>query len=117
MNVFYVSSSFHSVSSCTLRFAETLEVHDLTGTQELDDVIDIRVIGKTENVVIGNAGLLLCCDGIRTTQQKSSAFKFCPERCSGILDSISREDMLKTFRIRTASFNIKRGRKHTEKIL
>ena len=48
-------------------FTETLEVNDLTGTQELDDVIDIRVIGKTENVVIGNAGLLLCCNHIRTT--------------------------------------------------
>ena len=36
-------------------------MHNLTGTQELDDVIDIRVIGKTENVVIRYAGLLFCC--------------------------------------------------------
>ena len=117
MDVFYVSSSFHLVPSCTLRFSEALEVHDLPGPEELDGVADVRIVGKAENVVVGNAGLLLCCAFVRTTQQKSSAIKFCPERCSGILDSISREDMLKTFRIRTASFNIKRGRKHAEKIL
>ena len=92
-------------------------MHDLPGPEELDGVADVRIIRKAKNIVVGNASFLLCCDGIRTTQQKSSAFKFCPERCSGILDSISREDMLKTFRIRTASFNIKRGRKYTEKIL
>ena len=61
LDVFYVSSSFHSVSSCTLCFAETLEVHDLTRTQELDDIADVRIIGKAENIVVGHARLLLCC--------------------------------------------------------
>lgn len=67
LDVFYVSSSFHSVSSCTLCFAEALEVHDLTRTQELDDIADVRIIGKAENVVVGHARLLLCCDDIKTT--------------------------------------------------
>lgn len=61
LDVFYVSSSFHLVPSCTLRFAEALEVHDLTRTQELDDIADVRIIGKAENVVVGHARLLLCC--------------------------------------------------------
>lgn len=48
-------------------FAEALEVHDLTRTQELDDIADVRIIGKAENVVVGHARLLLCCDDIKTT--------------------------------------------------
>ena len=47
--------------------AEALEMDDLPGTQELDDVVDVRVIGKPQNVVVGDAGLLLCCDRVRTT--------------------------------------------------
>lgn len=67
MDVFYVSNSFHSVSSCTLRFAEALEMHDLPGPQELDDVVDVRVVGQAQDVVIGDPGLLLCGNHIRTT--------------------------------------------------
>ena len=67
LDVFYVSSSFHLVPSCTLRFAEALEVHDLTRTQELDDIADVRIIGKAENVVVGHARLLLWGDFVRTT--------------------------------------------------
>ncbi len=48
-------------------FAETLEVHDLTRTQELDGIADVRIIGKAENIVVGHARLLLCCDDIKTT--------------------------------------------------
>lgn len=58
------------------RLAEALEVHDLPGTQEADGIADVRVIGKAENVVIGNAGLLLCCDGVRTTALKAGFVLF-----------------------------------------
>lgn len=67
MDVFYVSSSFHLVPSCTLRFTEALEVHDLTRTQELDDIADVRIIGKAQDIVVRHARLLLCCDDIKTT--------------------------------------------------
>ena len=48
-------------------FTEALEVDDFTGSQKFNDVVDIRIIGKTQNVVVGDAGLLLCCDRARTT--------------------------------------------------
>ena len=48
-------------------FAETLVVDDLPFPQELDDIADVRIIGKAENVVVGHARLLLCCNHIRTT--------------------------------------------------
>ena len=47
--------------------AKPLEVHDLPLPKEADDVVYIRVVGKTQNVVIGEAGLLFCCNGVRTT--------------------------------------------------
>ena len=40
-------------------FAEPLEVDDLPLPEELNDIVDIGIIGKTEDVVIGNTGLLL----------------------------------------------------------
>ena len=51
-------------------FSEPLEVYDLTRTQEFDDIVDIRIITQTQDVVIGNACLLLCCIAIKTTDQK-----------------------------------------------
>lgn len=39
-------------------FAEALEVDDLPGTQELDGIIDVRIIGQAQNVVVGQARLL-----------------------------------------------------------
>ena len=42
------------------RLAKALEVDDLPGSQELDDVIHIRVIREPQNVVIGNTGFLFC---------------------------------------------------------
>ena len=62
LDVFYVSSSFHLVPSCTLCFAEALEVHDFARTQELDDIADVGIVRKAENVVVGHARLLLCCE-------------------------------------------------------
>ena len=47
--------------------AEALEVDHFPGPQEADGIIDIRVIGQAENVVVGNARLLLCRDLVRTT--------------------------------------------------
>ena len=41
---------------------EALEVDDLPLTQEADHIVDIRVVGEAENIVIGKAGLLLWCD-------------------------------------------------------
>ena len=40
--------------------------------QEADHVVDIRVVGQAEDVVVGEAGFLLCGDRIRTT---SSVFR------------------------------------------
>lgn len=63
VDVFFVQPVLHQ----TQPFAEALEVDDFPSTQEFDDVVDIRVIGKPQNVVVGDAGLLLCCDRVRTT--------------------------------------------------
>ena len=41
--------------------AEALEMDDLSRPQEADGIGDVRVIGETEDVVIGDPGLLLCC--------------------------------------------------------
>jgi hypothetical protein len=49
------------------RFAEPLEVDDFAFAQELDDVVHVRVVAEAENIVVGHAGLLLCCNGKRTT--------------------------------------------------
>ena len=38
--------------------AETLEVHDFPRPQKPDCVVDIRVVGKPQNIVIGDAGFL-----------------------------------------------------------
>ena len=50
-------------------FTETLEVHDLARTQELDDVAHVRIVGKAQDIVVRHARFLLCCDGVRTTFQ------------------------------------------------
>ena len=34
-------------------------MHDLTGPQELDDVVYVRVVAEPQDVVVGDAGLLL----------------------------------------------------------
>lgn len=40
-------------------FAESLEVDDLSGAKESDDIAYIRVIAQAQNVVIGDTGFLL----------------------------------------------------------
>jgi hypothetical protein len=42
-------------------------MHDLPGPQELDDIVDVRIVGQAQDVVIGDPGLLLCYNHIRTT--------------------------------------------------
>ena len=44
-----------------------LPQHDLPLPQKADDIVYVRIVGKAQNVVIGEAGLLFCCDGARTT--------------------------------------------------
>ena len=39
---------------------EALIVNDLAGSKKFDGLPDIRVVGQTENVVIGGARFLLC---------------------------------------------------------
>lgn len=48
-------------------FTETLEVNDLTGTQEADRIYNIGIFYHTKNIIIGGAGFLLWCDLVRTT--------------------------------------------------
>ena len=40
-------------------FTETLEVNDLTGTQEADRIYNIGIFYHTKNIIIGGAGFLL----------------------------------------------------------
>ena len=47
--------------------AEALEVDDRPLPQEADHVVHIRVITETQDIVIGEAGFLLCCNGVRAT--------------------------------------------------
>ena len=61
----------HPVLRQPQSLAEALEVDDFPGTQEFNDVVDIRIVGEPQNIVVGDAGLLLCCDRVRTT------FLFC----------------------------------------
>ena len=54
--------------SCEAKpLAETLKMDDLSCTQEFDDVAYVRVVGKAQDIVIGHARFLLCCDRVRTT--------------------------------------------------
>ena len=63
VNVFLIHPFFGKAET----FAEALEVDDFTGPQELDHIVDIRVIRQTQDVVVGDTGFLLCCNHIRTT--------------------------------------------------
>ena len=55
-----------SVLKHTKRLAEALEVDYLALAEELDDVVDVGVVGEAEDVVVGDARLLLWCNHIRT---------------------------------------------------
>ena len=40
-------------------FTETLEMNNFPLTEEFDNIIHIRVIGKTKNIIVGYSGFLL----------------------------------------------------------
>lgn len=48
-------------------FTEALVVDDLPGSEELDGFTDIRILDQAQNVVVGGAGFLFCCNCERTT--------------------------------------------------
>lgn len=60
-------SAVQSVLHQSEGFAETLEMNDFTFSEEANRVDNIRVVGKTKNVVVGQTGFLFCCNHIRTT--------------------------------------------------
>ncbi len=41
-------------------FAKTLEMDNFPFPEETDHIVDVRIIRQAEDVVIGEAGLLLC---------------------------------------------------------
>ena len=47
--------------------AEALEVYDLPFTEEFERLADIWIVDQAQQVVIGRAGFLLCCNCKRTT--------------------------------------------------
>ena len=63
VDIFFVQS----LTQALHRLAETLEVHDLASSEELDNVVDIGIVRQSENVVISRARLLLCCNGKSAT--------------------------------------------------
>ena len=44
-----------------VRIAKALEMYDLTLAQKADRIENIRVIDQTQDIVVGHAGLLFCC--------------------------------------------------------
>jgi len=53
------------------RLAEALEMHDLTSTQEFDYIVHIGIIGQAQDIIVGRASFLLCCNCVRTTGPKN----------------------------------------------
>lgn len=58
--------SIHLLLAQAQAFAEALEMDDLPFTQKTDGRDHVRVVHQTQNIVIGGAGFLLCCDAVRT---------------------------------------------------
>ena len=51
-----------SVPCCAHRFAEALEMHDFACAQEFERLAHVRVVDQAQQVVVGGAGFLLCCN-------------------------------------------------------
>ena len=49
------------------RLTETLEMDNFALAQELDRVTHIRIVNKTDEVVVSSSCLLFCCNRERTT--------------------------------------------------
>ena len=62
-----IDGGIHAVNIALVEFPpqqldglpEALEVDDLPLPEELDDVVDVRIIAQTQDVVVGDPGLLL----------------------------------------------------------
>lgn len=78
--LFYSSGGFDFGLVDVQQFAEPLEVHYLTCPEEADNIVHVRVIGETEDVVICGTGFLLGCNYIRTTFLFKSSSEFQSER-------------------------------------
>ncbi len=52
-------------------FTETLEVYNLSGSQETDGITDLRVLYQTQNVIICGTRLLLWGDLVKTTYKNT----------------------------------------------
>lgn len=48
-------------------FTKPLEMDDLTFPEEANGIADFRVFDDAEDIVVGGAGFLFCCDLVRTT--------------------------------------------------
>ena len=48
-------------------FPETLEMYDLTHSQETDRISNFRILDNTQNVIVGQTCFLLWGDFVRTT--------------------------------------------------
>ena len=51
----------------TQTLTKALVVDDFPLAQEANDVVHVRIVGQTQDVVVGLASLLLCCVLIGTT--------------------------------------------------
>lgn len=71
----HIKSGIHAVYIFLVQFfpkkrdglPETLEVNNFPFPEELDDIVYIRIVAETKNIIIGNPRFLLCCNHIRTT--------------------------------------------------
>jgi hypothetical protein len=54
------------------KLAEPLKMHNLPLPQELYNLIDIRVVGQAQNVVVGGAGFLLWYYLVLTARRKGA---------------------------------------------
>ena len=52
---------------CTLCFTKTLVMNDFTRAQEFNRIAYIGVIGEAQDIIIGGACFLLCCNRVSTT--------------------------------------------------
>ena len=58
----------HLLTGQLQALAEALEMHHFPGPQELDDVVDVRIVAEPQDVIVGGAGLLFCCDDGRKSE-------------------------------------------------
>ena len=57
----------HALLAQAQALAKALEVDDLPLPQEADDVVYVGIIAETQDVIVGDPGLLFWCDSVRAT--------------------------------------------------